>query len=143
MSVQNLKLIFSQKNGPNQKPKAPSRAEISKRLSRSMERWRNWLSTLDIVKQFCEQFSVESIVQHLSQFGEPSPALLDEKVITEPKILRRVSSSHNVLKHLRNVSQTHLMIMIMWWFRSERRSASMSNIDAEDLKQFNIDLGNP
>ena len=43
-------------------------------------------------------------MQHLSQFGEPSSALSDEKATTEPKILRRVSSSHDVLRHLRNVS---------------------------------------
>ena len=43
-------------------------------------------------------------MQHLSQFGEPSSALSDEKAKTEPKILRRVSSSHDVLRHLRNVS---------------------------------------
>ena len=93
------------------------------------------------MKQFCEiKFSVESIVQHLSQFGEPSSALSDEKATTEPKILRRVSSSHDVLRHLRNVSPvTHLMIMMLL-FRSERRSASMSNIDAEELRQFNIEL---
>ena len=61
--------------------------------------------TILVVKQFCEtKFSVESIVQHLSQFGEPSSALSDEKATTEPKILRRVSSSHDVLRHLRNVS---------------------------------------
>ena len=94
------------------------------------------------MKQLCEiKFSVESIVQHLSQFGEPSSALSDEKATTEPKILRRVSSSHDVLRHLRNVSPvTHLMIMMMLLFRSERRSASMSNIDAEELRQFNIEL---
>ena len=43
-------------------------------------------------------------MQHLSQFGEPSSALSDEKATTEAKILRRVSSSHDVLRHLRNVS---------------------------------------
>ena len=86
-------------------------------------------------------FSVESIVHHLSQFGEPPSVISEEKAAASSKVLRRVSSSHNVLRHMRNLSQIHLVIiMMMSWFRSERRSASMSNIDTEDLKKFNIEL---
>ena len=137
-SVRKLKLIFSNED-ERSKPQDPTRAEISKRLSRSMERWLKQLFTSR--NNFVDIFSVESIVHHLSQFGEPPSAISEEKAEASPKVLRRVSSSHNVLRHLRNVSQIHLMIiMMMSWFRSERRSASMSNIDAEDLKKFNIEL---
>ena len=137
MSVSKLKLIFSNEE-ERSKPKDPTRAEISKRLSRSMERWLKLFTSLNI---FVNIFSVESIVHHLSQFGEPPSVISEEKAAASSKVLRRVSSSHNVLRHMRNLSQIHLVIiMMMSWFRSERRSASMSNIDTEDLKKFNIEL---